>query len=356
MPNPATTVLLPHALEGNIYVRELGSGYRAAGCQVVYGADNLFEQTVRADVLHLHWPEAFYRWTGHGPLEARVDRFIATIDACKAQGARVVWTIHNTAPHEHPDNPLDRDVYQQVLDRADLLAHHCPLSQAELATRYRVPDTVAHAVIPHGHYLGYPHGITRDEARLRLGIPQDAYVYLQFGMIRGYKGLGTLLEAWRRVREPRKWLLVAGKYQPPTGPYAWREKLRMWLAARTARISLHLRSVPQEEVQVYLAAADAMVLTHSRGLNSGVAILGMTFGNLVIGPRLGCIEWVLGQGRNLIYPTGDMEALVAAMEEAPRQDAVAAAATNQSVAAGWRWEDMARTILDHPAMGLGGQP
>jgi hypothetical protein len=145
--------------------------------------------------------------------------------------------------------------------------------------------------------------MARDEARQWLGIPADAHVYLQFGMIRGYKGLGTLLDAW-------------------------------------------------QEVQVYLAAADCMVLTHARGLNSGVAVLGMTFGNLVVGPRLGCMEWVLGQGCNRLYAPSDMEALVAAMEEAPRQDAVATASTNKSVAAGWRWEAMARTILDHPAMGL----
>lgn len=342
-----TVILLPHALDGNIYVRELGSAYRTTGCQVIYGADNLFEQTVQADILHLHWPEAFYRWSGHGPLDTRVARFIATLDGYKSRGAKVVWTIHNTVPHEHPDNPLDRDAYQQVLDRADLLVHHCPLSLAELANCYLIPNTVAQIAIPHGHYLGYPHGMSQDEARQRLGIPNDAYVFLQFGAVRGYKGLNTLIDAWRRVTNKNKWLLVAGRDQREGTRRPWREKLQMAWARRSARISLHLRNIASEDIQTFLEASDCMVLTHTRGLNSGVAVLGMTFGKLVIGPRMGCIEWVLEAGENLAYPAGDVNALVAAMDHATKLDAETIAATNKAVAAGWRWEDMAKLILDH---------
>lgn len=344
------TVLLPHALEGNIYVRELGSAYRAAGCQVIYGADNLFEQTVQADVLHLHWPEAFYRWTGHGPLERRAARFIASIDAYKDSGAKIVWTIHNLTPHEHPDNKFDRKIYQQVLDRTDLLLHHCPQSQAALAVLYKIPSDIGQLVAPHGHYLSYPHGMTREKARAQLGIQDDAYVFLQFGMLRGYKGLGTLFDAWRKIRTPNKHLLIAGKYHPATGRYAWREKLHMFRARHTSGISMHLNSIPQDEIQVFLAAADCMVLTHSRGLNSGVAVLGMTFGKVVVGPRLGCIEWVLDSGANIAYEPGNLNALVDAMERAPGLDAASSGATNRAVAASWQWDDMARAVLDHPAM------
>jgi glycosyltransferase involved in cell wall biosynthesis len=344
-------VLLPHSLDGNIYTHELGKAYQRQGCELTYGDDNLFERTQDAQIVHLHWPEAFYRWKGWGSLDNRAARFIAAIDAYKEHGAKIVWTIHNLTPHEHPDNKFDREIYQQVLDRADLLVHHCPQSQAALANLYRIPGNTGQVIAPHGHYLSYPHGMTREQARERLGIPNDDYVFLQFGMLRGYKGLGALFDAWRKIRTPNKHLLIAGKYQPSTGRYAWREKLHMFRARHTQGITMHLNSIPQDEIQVFLAAADCMVLSHSRGLNSGVAVLGMTFGKVVVGPRLGCIEWVLDSGANIAYEPGNLNALVDAMERAPRLDAARSAATNKAVAASWQWDDMARAVLDHPAIG-----
>ncbi len=343
-------VLLPHSLDGNIYTQELGRAYLRQGAEITYGDDNLFERTQDAHIVHLHWPEAFYRWKGWGSLESRAARFLAAVDFYKERGARIVWTIHNLTPHEHPDNDFDRGIYQQVLDRADLLIHHCPQSQIGLARLYRLPEGIRQLVAPHGHYLDYPHGMTREQARTRLNIPGDAYVYLQFGMLRGYKGLDALFNAWRRIRTPNKHLLIAGKYHPATGRHAWREKLRMFRARHTPGISLHLNSIPQDEIQVFLAAADCMVLAHARGLNSGVAVLGMTFGKVVVGPRLGCIEWVLESGANIAYEPGNLNALVEAMERAPGLDAASSSATNGAVAASWRWDDMARAVLDHPVM------
>lgn len=343
-------VLLPHSLDGNIYTHELGKAYQRQGWAITYGDDNLFERTQDAQIVHLHWPEAFYRWKGVGSLESRSARFITAIDAYKKYGAKIVWTIHNLTPHDHPDNKFDREIYQQVLDRTDLLIHHCPRSQGALAHLYRIPSQAQQLVTPHGHYLGYPHGMTREQARTRLGISDDAYVYLQFGMLKGYKGLGTLFNAWRKISTPNKHLLVAGKYHPTSGRYAWREKLHMFRAQHTPGISMHLNSIPQDEIQVFLAAADCMVLTHAKGLNSGVAVLGMTFGKVVVGPRLGCIEWVLDAGANVAYEPGNLNALVDAMEHAPRLDASSSSATNMAVAASWQWDDMARAILDHPAM------
>jgi glycosyltransferase involved in cell wall biosynthesis len=104
--------------------------------------------------------------------------------------------------------------------------------------------------------------------------------------------------------------------------------------------------VRNDEVQRYFQACDAVVLGHTGGLNSGVAVLAMTFGKPVVGPRLGCIEWVLMQGSNIIYNAGDSHALERAMESVTGLDLEAARAVNQSAAAGWTWDAIAsRAIL-----------
>jgi beta-1,4-mannosyltransferase len=344
-------VLIPHWLDGlNIYIEELGRAYQRAGCELIYGADNLFEVTGSADIVHLHWPEAFYRWSGWGTLQERANRFVRALDAYKEK-AKIVWTVHNIFPHENVERGLDFDVFQAVADRTDLFVHHCQKSIKLLGETYTIPHDAKKLIIPHGHYLSYPAGTSRESMRKSLGIPQDAFVYLQLGAIRSYKGLDTLLAAFQKVECPKKWLLVAGNYRAVTGKGKWRDRLLIaWCRRMMPRVTLHLKSVPTGDIQSFLAAADGLVLSHSRGLNSGVAVLGMTFGKLVIGPRLGCMEAVLDSGKNILFEANSAAALVDAMEQAPHMDAEAVYRINSSVVANWSWDNMASEILSHSAV------
>lgn len=338
--------LVPHRLFGYSYVSELGAAYQQLGIDVVYGPENLFESTARFDVIHLQWPEDQYRGYGSGPTEQRAESFLRKLDEHKRRGTKLIWTVHNIVPHEHEGSDLDTKVYQGVIDRADLIVHHCQDSTKLLATAYKVP-AVASVVVSFGNYAGYPDTISRHEARKRLAIPQDATVYLSFGALRGYKGFATLLRAYRRARVKRKFLVVAGYYTGTGGLKGKLETLRLllvdWLRPRAR---LDLKMIDDQDVQIYFRAADAVVLSHSRGLNSGVAVLGMTFGKVVIGPDLGCIGNVLRQGENLIYQANDISGLANAMEKVPMLDLTRIEATNKRVAASWDWPTIARAILD----------
>lgn len=346
-----TSVLLPHWLDGNnIYIEELGKAYRRANCEVIYGADNLFEVTVNADIVHLHWPEAFYRWAGYGSIKQRTKRFLLAVETYKKQGSRIVWSVHNITPHDHVMRGIDYDVYQAIADSTDLFHHHCHCSIKTLADTYNIPGQAENLVVPHGHYLSYPSGISAQQARQHLNIPDDAYVYLHFGAIRSYKGLDALFSAFRKVQHPKKWLLIAGDYQGMSGKGAWRDNLQMqWAKRMEPRITLHLHTVPSDNIQTFFAASDALVLSHSRGLNSGVAVLGMTFGKLLIGPQLGCIEWVLSQGNNLTYPVNSQTGLVDAMTQAAQIVPQTAFDSNSAAAASWTWDNIASGVLTHPA-------
>lgn len=340
-------LLLPHGISSNIYVRELGRAYERQGVDVVYHADNLAEGSVPVDYIHLQWPEEQYRWTGSGTPEARATQFLKRLDHFLHAGARLIWTVHNLAPHEFFDAPLDRRIYQEVIDRAHVILHHCEHSKTRLAEMYRMADATAQIVVPHGHFLAYPHGVGKEEARRRLGLPPDAFVYLQFGQVRAYKGLDLMLKAFSRAKVPRKLLLVAGRFSPARDGNRLSERLRMrWIRHAVPNIRMHLNEIPNDDVQLYLEASDVMVLSHRAGLNSGAAVLGMTFGKLVIGPDLGCLSSVLAMGCNLVYPAGDVEHLAAAMERATQLDLGKASALNSAVAAGWDWDSMARRVLE----------
>jgi len=342
------TVLIPHSPNGNIYIRELGRAYASFGWTPVYGPENLLEGNFRPDLLHLHWPEEFYHWRGEGSLAERAANFSSQLTALRTAGVPMAWTVHNLAPHD-ACNSVDAEVYSQVVGSADVIHHHCDCSIESLSSRYPVGGQTRQFVQPHGHYLSYPNVITREEARRKLGIPADARVFLQFGQIRGYKGLNLLLTAFDRMKLENKFLLVAGLYSPPTGPGAWRDRLHLAYRKRTDRqLLLHGRTIDSTRIQDYVNAADCLVLSHTAGLNSGVAVLGMSFGKPLIGPDLGCLAWVLRSGDNLIYPTGDIAALAAAMArlfDAPER-LLAMGERNRQVAEQWRWEHIAGDVLN----------
>ena len=339
-------LMIPHGLSANIYVRELGRAYQKLGINVAYNADNLAESNLAPGILHLHWPEEQYRWSGSGSPETRAKFFLEKLAHLKSSGTRIVWTVHNMAPHEFRESSLDRHVYQSVIDLAELIVHHCEYSRQLLSQEYKVAPTKSQIVCPHGHFLAYPSGITKQAARSKLGIPHDAFVYLQFGQVRAYKGLSTMLNVFSRLRVPNKYLLVAGRYSAPQGRTRFFERARIaYLKRFRSNTLLCLQEVPDEDVQIYMAAGDVLVLTHTAGLNSGVAVLGMSFGKPVIAPDIGCIGAVLGQGSNFLYQPGSISELTAAMKGSASADLAHIGTINRTASARWTWDDMARSIL-----------
>ncbi len=340
-------VLLPHRLFGNIYVRELGRAYQAEGAEVVYGPENLFESRLPADIFHLHWPEDLYRGYGDAPPREQLDTLTDLLDAHRDAGGRIAWTIHNLVPHEHADNAVDLAAYQAFAERADLIVHHCERSRELLSDSYRLPDRQQSLVSPHGHYGAYPDDTDRKTARERLGIDSNAVVFVHFGNLRGYKGIDGVFEAFDALRLKNKFLVVAGQYTRGPGIRGRLYNLRLTAMERFGRNRLlRLGAIAQNEIQWYLNAADALVLGHRRGLNSGVAVLGMTFGKLVIGPDIGCVGSVLRQGHNIVYPAGDYAALTRAMATVPDLDLQQVADANRDAAARWDWRNTARDVLN----------
>lgn len=252
--------------------------------------------TSRPELLHVHWPESSFN---HGLLGARVTTtlLLLAIDRLRKRGTKLVWTIHNLAAHERRHTEHEERFWRQYLDRVDAVI---ALSDAGLARARQLRPQLEGKpafVIPHPHYRGaYADTITRAEARQKLAIPASARVLLFFGHIKQYKGVTELLACASQLRED-VWLAVAGKPRDA-------ELLRQTEAAAAGhpRIRLDLRHIPAEEAQVFFRAADLVVLPYRDILNSGTALLALSFdrpvhlpsGNLAVSLS-GAIgdDWVL---------------------------------------------------------------
>jgi glycosyltransferase involved in cell wall biosynthesis len=143
-----------------------------------------------------------------------------------------------------------------------------------------VLDSAPAVVVPHGHYIGsYPNEVSRAEARASLGLTDSDRVVAFVGRIRADKGVERLIGEFRRVDDRSARLVVAGRP----------ESAELRLALRTAaagdeRVALHLRDVADEELQVFLNAADVVALPYERILESGSALLALSFGRPVLVP------------------------------------------------------------------------
>jgi len=333
----ATVAPFPRRVAGNPYCDLLYGRLTALGVDVDADAQLSFEWLVRnrqrVGVLHLHWPEFYYRGRAGAATVRALVGFLACVAVARALGYRIVWTIHNALPHE--PHPADRMV-RWILMRVARTAVH-----SRAARRALPPGGALPAVVPHGHYIGvYPDTVSRRDARARLGIAAGDRVLLFFGQVRDYKGIADLVQAFRTVSDPHVKLVVAGRPSAAADAEALRR-----LAADDARIQLHLRFIPDDEVQVFFRSSDFVVLPYRHVLTSGVAILALSFGRPLVVPRLGCLQDLDG-GCAISYDADDPQGLERALETAGRADPSLMAQHARAQAASLEWDSIARAYRD----------
>jgi glycosyltransferase involved in cell wall biosynthesis len=284
-------------------------------------------------VLHLHWPEFYYRGRAGAATVRALAGFLACVALARVLGYRIVWTIHNALPHE--PHPADRLV-RWILMRVARTAVH-----SRAARRALPPGGALPIVVPHGHYIGaYPDTVSRRDARARLGLASRDRVLLFFGQVRDYKGIADLVQAFRSLPDRHVKLVVAGR--PAAAADA--EALRR-LAVTDPRVQLHLRFVPDDEVQVFFRSSDFVVLPYRNVLTSGVAILALSFGRPLVVPRLGCLQDLDG-GCAISYDADDPSGLARALETAGRADPALMAQHARATAASLEWDEIARAYRD----------
>ncbi len=266
----------------NLYVRKLCTALADAGAEIsVLTVRGLV--TRDHDIVHLHWPE--WQLRGARPLTVawRAAALLGGLAVSRLRGARVVWTVHNVEPHESTPPLLSRPYWWLLTSMVDGVISPSHSGVGRLRRRHPRLATRPTAVIPIGHLRGeYPDHGSRELARRRLGIADEATVLVCFGLIRRYKGVPALIRAVRAIDDPDVVLLVAGR---PVGDVIRREVEQA--AGDDPRIRLRLEHVPDDDVQDVLRAGDVVVLPYARSSNSFVALLALSFERPIVAPAIG---------------------------------------------------------------------
>jgi glycosyltransferase involved in cell wall biosynthesis len=248
----------------------------------------------------------------------------------------LVLTAHDLLPRE--PRPGQAQLQLRLLRRVDAVVVHSQYGRGQLVSRLGLsPDTVH--VIPHGafeHVAAAP--------PTPLAGPLEAVegpVVLFFGLVRPYKGVETLLRAWRGVTGAELW--VVGR------PMVEMEPLRSLASASVRFVD---RYVPEEEVQAYFRRADVVVLPYERTERfdqSGVLATALAFGKAVVLTDIGGFPEVAATGAGRLVPAGDPAALRETLQ-ALVDDPAARASLGQAAAAAaagpYSWEVAARRTLE----------
>jgi len=159
-------------------------------------------------------------------------------------------------------------------------------------------------VIPHGafeHLTRQP----REEPLPAELAAVDRPVVLYFGVIRPYKGVDVLVEAFRQVEDAELW--VVGRPLEVSV-----EHLRR--LAPPGRVRFVDRYVSDPELPAFLRRADLLVLPHRSVDVSGVLFAGLAFGKaMVLSDVGGFREVVEAHGAGVLVPPEDPDALAAAI-------------------------------------------
>jgi len=274
---------------GNPYCNLLYSNLEKIGVVVeAFTARRAFSG--KYDVFHLHWPEYYL---SAPPLKAFVGTFglLFFVAWLHFRGTRIVWTAHNLHSHNKRYPKAERWFWRALTPMFDGCIALSETSARLAREEFPTLRSTSVSVIPHGDYRGsYPATITAADSRARLGIPGDQSVVLFFGGINPYKNVPRLIDTFQSAGVPNSTLVIAGRPSSPEVEQEVKATVR-----EDARVQLHLRRIPDDEVQVFFKAADLVVLPFLEILNSGSAILALSFDKPVLVPDAGSLPELQAQ-------------------------------------------------------------
>lgn len=248
-------------------------------------------------IWHRHWPELNLNEPNIAVAFSKTQALLMLMKIARSRGIKTVWTIHNLAAHERRHPQLEARFWNAFIPQLDgcISLSHAGMEAAR--ERFPALKQLPNFVISHGHYRAeYPNQISTEKARAELGISNSAKVLLFFGKIRPYKNVPELIRIFQQYSDPEALLYIAGF------PSVRDLKPEIEAAATSdPRIRMNLDFIPKEQAQIYFAAADLVILPYREILNSGSALLALSFNRPILVPQRGSLgelqeqvgaEWV----------------------------------------------------------------
>ena len=214
---------------------------------------------------------------------------------------KVISILDNVIPHEPHffDEPLTKYFLKGSTGSVTL----CEAVSKDLLN---IQPDARYTVIQHPLYSHFGQKLPREIAEERLGLEHGKKNLLFFGLIRDYKGLDILLEAFRMLPGYDWQLIIAGE---PYGSFDKYQKI-IDTIPKNERIRMSLKYIKDSEVTDYFSAADVAVLPYRSATQSGISSVAYHFEVPMIVTDVGGLKETIGDtGTGLVSPEISPEAI-----------------------------------------------
>ena len=213
---------------------------------------------------------------------------------------KVISILDNVVPHEQHffDTPLTKYFLKGSNGSVTL----CEAVSKDLL---KIDPDMPYTVIQHPLYSHFGARKDRAEAERKLGLAPGKKNILFFGLIRTYKGLDILLEAFGKLPEDYQ-LIIAGE---PYGSFDRYQEIIDRIPGKD-RISMNLKYIKDSEVTDYFSAADVAVLPYRSATQSGISSVSYHFEVPMIVTDVGGLKETIGdRGTGLVASEGTPDAI-----------------------------------------------
>jgi len=205
---------------------------------------------------------------------------------------KCIALVHNMIPHE-----------QNILDKI-LPPYFVKSMDGFIALSKSVADDIGkydkqnkpRTYSPHPIYDHYGTNIERTKALQQLKLDPSKKYVLFFGLVRAYKGLDLLIDAFadRKLRNSDIKLIVAGEFYQDENIY------RKQIAEHGIddKIIIHNEFIPDDKVNLYFSAADIIAQTYKSATQSGVTQIAFHFEKPMLVTNVGGLGEIVINGKS----------------------------------------------------------
>ncbi len=283
--------------------------------EVITAVSPFWDSNLKFDIINIQWPEVLISNQEYD--KNLLKKLEKRLLFWKELGTKIAVTCHNKLPHEQKE--LDKEIYNLIYSNADGIIHlgNYSLNEFKTSSQYKDKEQI---VIYHPNYLDLKSSMSKTEARKRLGLNNEDIVFMSFGKIRKQEEEDMLVTAFSMFENKKNKKLIitnsrtlsykTGRRKPFSRLKYEIRKRR--LAAKNIEIEEN-KFIYDDDIQIYMHAADVIITPRINNLNSGVLFLAYSFKKLTIAPAIGNIKEFQEMLHNPTFDPSSADSLFQAM-------------------------------------------
>lgn len=229
----------------------------------------------------------------------------------KLFGFKVLLIIHDI---ESLDTKKSSVTAKWILEKFhDIKIVHNKFSMEELKKIISPAAGMNIHTIPHGNFIDLVHKENNpEEAYKHFNLDPSEKYLLFFGQIKKVKGLDLLIEAFSKSKNDFH-LIIAGKLRDDN----WERYQKIIDENQLRRrITTFIRHISDEEREMLFKIAHTVILPYRLIYQSGVLLMSLSFGKVVVASDLPPFKEIIQHGKNgLLFKSNNVAALCDLMEQ-----------------------------------------